>query len=69
MTDWEEFVRVWQSSGSIKEVAVRLGRKPDTVRVYASRMRKKGIPLKKYQSQPGMDVPRLQQLARELQKG
>src|SRR5262245_48831629 len=44
----EKFIRIWQSSNSVAEVASRLGRKKSSVRVRAFRYRQMGVPLKHF---------------------
>ncbi len=44
----KEFVRVWQTSKTVAEVAQRLRAKKGTCRVRAFRYRKMGVPLKVY---------------------
>lgn len=42
----EDFVRVWQSSAHLEDVAETLGQSFQTVLVRATRYRKKGVPLR-----------------------
>lgn len=43
-----EFIRVWQTSNSVAEVAMKTRSKKNAVRVRACRYRKLGIPLKEF---------------------
>ena len=48
-----EFIRIWQTSNSVAEVAMNVRRKKNAVRVRAFRYRGMGIPLKEF---PPVDV-------------
>src|SRR5947209_3143777 len=43
-----EFIRVWQTSSSVAEVAAKVRRKKNAVRVRAYRYRQMGVPLKEF---------------------
>jgi hypothetical protein len=43
-----EFIRVWQTSASVAEVAAKVRRKKNACRVRAFRYRKLGVPLKEF---------------------
>jgi hypothetical protein len=43
-----EFVRIWQSSNSLADVAKQVNRTKNAVRVRAFRYRERGIPLKEF---------------------
>ena len=43
-----EFIRVWQTSSSVAEVAQKVRRKKNTCRVRAFRYRRQGVPLKEF---------------------
>jgi len=60
----EDFVRAWQAATSVREVMDKTGYTYGTTQVRASRMRKMGIPLKRFKKY--MDVPGLVKLATEL---
>ena len=59
-----EFVRVWQTSGSVSEAAQRMHMDPRTVKQRAVAYRKQGIDLKKFRDNAPLDVASLQELAR-----
>jgi len=66
----EEFVRAWQTSSELPEVARKTGLRPESVRARAQRFRKKGVPLKKLGARggrPATDWAALKRLAEELQ--
>jgi transposase len=44
--DDKQFVRVWQLSDSVDQVAVELGLRKKSVQSVAARMRRHGVPLK-----------------------
>jgi len=54
----EEFVRIWQTSNSVQEVAEKTGYKSTTLSVKANSLRRMGIPLKKYSRNTGGGSPR-----------
>lgn len=60
----EQFVRTWQSSSSIEQVASSLGMSAHAVFMRADRYRKAGIPLRRFK-RPGIDVERLTSVAVE----
>lgn len=64
----EEFVRAWQTSDSLAQVAERTGLKLETARARGRRFRKRGIPLKRFggQGRPATDWEALKKLAEEL---
>lgn len=53
--DLENFVRVWQTSESVNEVANKLSISKLGASVKASHMRKAGVPLKKFRTGIGSD--------------
>jgi biotin operon repressor len=53
--DLESFVRVWQTSESVNEVANKLNISKLGASVKASHMRKAGVPLKKFRTGVGSD--------------
>lgn len=64
----EVFVVAWQGCGSLAAVAKRLGIGTQNAAVRASRLRKRGVPLKKYPGGGGRnrkDVTGLATLARK----
>ena len=65
----EEFVRAWQSSGSLAEVLRETGLRTQTACARASRYRKKGIALKRFVSRtptrPPLNVAALNQIAKD----
>lgn len=56
MIDVREFIRVWQLSNSLKEVADKLGLSIKWVGVKAYRLRKLGVPLKRMRKGPKIDL-------------
>jgi hypothetical protein len=64
----EEFVRAWQTSKDMAEVAGKTGLRLESVRARGHRFRKKGVPLKKLgaQGRPATDWAALKRLAEEL---
>lgn len=65
----EEFVRTWQESASLPEVAAKAGLTCAQARNKAIYLRRNGVPLKKFQPGPRdarHDFPALAQLARDL---
>lgn len=60
-----EFVRAWQASGSVAEVADRLGLTAATCRLRAGRLREHGVPLRELTTSRN-DYGDLAALAREL---
>jgi hypothetical protein len=64
----EEFVKAWQASKDMAEVAKKTGMKLESVRARGHRFRKHGVPLKKFASQgrPVTDWAALKKLAQEL---
>jgi hypothetical protein len=48
MVEAREFVRVWQSSTSVAEVAAKTRTKKSACRVRANRYRAEGVPLKEF---------------------
>lgn len=64
----EEFVRAWQGSSSMAEVAEKTGLRVESVRARGHRFRKRGVPLKKLaaQGRPATDWEALKKLAQEL---
>lgn len=53
--DSEEFVRAWQTSESVAEVATRLSMSKLSASVKASHLRRAGVPLKKFRTGTGSD--------------
>lgn len=62
--DAELFVRVWQESKSVAEVAERTGLAVSSVHSRAARYRKLGIPLRKMPHGAAVNVARLTAIAR-----
>lgn len=64
----EEFVRAWQASGSLAEVAEKTGLRPESVKARGYRFRKKGVPLREFAAagRPATDWEALRQLAVKL---
>jgi len=64
----EDFVRAWQSSKSLAEVAEKTGMRTESVRARGFRFRKKGVPLKSLSTagRPATDWEALKKLAKEL---
>jgi len=48
----EEFIRVWQTSRTLREAYLKLGMKRATARVRAFRYRQHGVPLKELEVEP-----------------
>jgi hypothetical protein len=64
---WDEFIRVWQSAGSDREVAEKIGRSLSGVRQRAAKARKNGVPLKRFgHSREKVEWGPLVQLAESL---
>lgn len=62
-----DFIRVWQSAATLDEVAQKLGYEDRLVASQnASRLRKRGIPLKQFSNDPSLDIEALKALAEEL---
>lgn len=61
----EQFVEIWQTSKSVKDVADKLNRKISNVCLRASSYRRKGVPLKKFRYQPPgqLDYEKLKKIA------
>jgi hypothetical protein len=49
-----EFVKAWQESSSVAEVAMKVGSKSNACRVRAFRYRQNGVPLKEF---PQVEIP------------
>lgn len=70
----EEFVRVWQdpNTQSVQEVARKLGIKPTSASAKAARLRKAGVPLRRFPAGrgggPRVDWSRLAQIAAEARQ-
>lgn len=62
--DPEKFVRAWQSSSSIEQVAGALGMSTHAVFMRADRYRKAGVPLRRF-ARPAIDFGRLTDIALE----
>lgn len=63
----EAFVRAWQTAASTKEVAEKTGLSLGSCAVRASKLRKRGVPLKQLQQlRPRVDYEALKKLAEEL---
>lgn len=63
----EDFVRAWNESSSVQEVADRLGMPKPIAHARACNYRRKGIPIKpmRRQYRRKLDIPALQRLAKE----
>ena len=59
----EDFVRIWQKSKNLAEVAQRVGVDCHCVSVRASQYRRKGIPLKRFKENLRVDVTALKKIA------
>lgn len=65
----ERFVRAWQESESVAEIANKLGETNlKSLSVRASNLRKKGVPLKKLGASMKIDYDKLANLARAMDK-
>ena len=64
----EEFVRIWQTSTSVKEVCEKTGNTESSVRARADKYKnEKGIPLKRFANKTRtIEVEALKKLAQEL---
>jgi hypothetical protein len=62
----EEFVRIWQTSASRKEVMEKTGQPKNTVAGRAARYRKRGVPLKNFWDCTPQNWEKLRKLAEEL---
>jgi len=65
--DYEEFVRLWTRSSTISEVAEQLDIKTTSATSIATRLRKMGIPLKKFarRNMSAVDVKALTRIVKE----
>ena len=63
--DRAEFVRTWQSSLGVTEVSERLGISLRVASALAEKLRRLGIPLKRFSPQGSLDVEALRRLAAE----
>ena len=61
----EEFVRIWQAAGSVREVAKKTGVDKQSVEARAVRYRRAGVPLKKFDRGHAtpLDIARLKRIA------
>lgn len=50
LSELQKFVKVWQSSSSLEEIATKLGKTKSSVSVSARSLRKKGVKLKQLTS-------------------
>ncbi len=63
----EDFIRIWQTSNSTKEVSEKVGIDRSAVRVRVDFYRKRGIPLKKYKNaRESLNIEALTKLAKSL---
>ena len=62
----KEFIKAWQQADSLQSVCDVLGMEPKAASERASRLRKKGVPLKLF-SQRNIDYDELAELARMYQ--
>lgn len=63
----EQFIRIWQTCSTLKEVTTRTGLATTACTSRATVHRRWGIPLKKYRERrPKLDIPRLRTLCRSL---
>ncbi len=71
MVTAEEFIRTWQTAGSVQEVAEKCGMTENRVRNRASWYRSYGIPLKKFPRgvRKRLDYSALAALAKSLEQG
>ncbi len=61
----EEFIRVWQTSRTLREACARLHMKRAVAKVRAHRYRQRGVPLKRHEVDPPVECyPNWQELAR-----
>ena len=65
MTNTEHFVKVWQTSQSIEEVAQRFHSTKAQASLKAIQLRKRGVPLKRFRALTS-DLPQLIALAKSL---
>jgi len=67
----KEFIKIWQTSSSMKEVVEKTGMGYNTVAARARRYRKKGIPLKPYPRgfQPTGNIDELKEYAQSFLNG
>jgi Zn-dependent oligopeptidase len=70
MIDWEKFTRVWQESKTLGEVAVAMGIPLATASTYGSRLRRRGVNLKRFRrggaEMSGERLERLKAIALEV---
>ena len=62
----EEFIKVWQTSKTLDEVAERTGIEKNAAAAKASGYRKKRVPLKRFKEP--LDWERLAELAKEIKE-
>lgn len=62
----KEFVKIWQTSNSVKEVAEKLGISEPTAWSRGNKLRKAGVPLKKFSRASTLDIDELKRLAESL---
>lgn len=63
----EEFIRIWQTSRSVREVETKTGLSRQAVNIRSHSMRKHGVPLKKME-RVGKDWSRLIELAKQFEE-
>jgi hypothetical protein len=63
---WEAFIRAWQGSSCVAEVAKKTDYDLVTARSVANYLRGKGVPLQKFKKRIETDWAALAKLAREL---
>lgn len=69
MVPLEEFIRIWQASNSVHEVAEMVGTKIQAVYQRAYHLRQKGVPLKVFvYRRSGIDYAALAVLAKSLEE-
>lgn len=62
-SEWENFIKVWNSAGSLQEAANALNRSKKEMSIRASHLRSKGVPLKKMPKIQAVDYAKLSNLA------
>lgn len=63
---WEKFIRAWQGSANVPEVAKKMDLDVITARSIANYLRSKGVPLQKFKKQAQTDWAALTKLALKL---
>jgi DNA-binding MarR family transcriptional regulator len=62
---YDDFVKLWKTTGSVGEVAKKLGIKPNSASAIANRLRKGGVKLRKFarRAPQPVDIKRLNKIS------